>query len=581
MRGWSRRQERSCFRVKLSPGESLLEALEKAGVHIEALCGGRGLCGKCRVRVASGASMLRGGELPEGWRLACQVKAIASAEVEVEVPRESLLREQRLLSEGLEPEVELSPAITVAEVEVDKPSLRDQRADSTRLLSRLKAAELTLQALRKLPHAARSGRAYVVKAGSMVVDVSAEKPRILGLAFDLGTTKLAGSIVDLETGGTLASGAALNPQVKLGEDVITRAAYAIQHGVEELNRLLVDGLNKLARSLAEAAAVKLESIREIVAVGNTVMHHTLLSLPLDYLTRAPFTPVLGEPATFKASELNLKPSEALVYLPPPIAGFVGSDALAGVLAVELAESSMLIDLGTNTEVALSHQGKLYVCSAAAGPAFEGATLSHGVRASPGAIERVWIDPECFKVYYRTVGGEPPTGLCGSGAIDLLAEAIKVGAVDETGRILPSPITTEVEGQKMIVATWVDSKPIGLTQRDVRELQLAKAAVHTAAQTLIEEAGVRELARLHLAGAFGTYLSTESAARIGMLPSAPVKHTEYAGNTALAGAKALLKSTALRAKAEQLAKSAVHIELAAHPSFQERFLKALMLKPQQI
>lgn len=577
MRRWSRRQERRCFKLKLSPGEPLLEALEEAGAHIEALCGGRGVCGKCRVKVASGASMLEGGELPGGWRLACQAKAVVQAEVDVEVPRESLLREQRLLSEGLEPEVELSPAVAVAEVEVDKPSLRDQRADSTRLISKLEA-KLTLQALRKLPYVARLGRVYVVKAGSLVVDVSAEKPRVLGLAFDLGTTKLAGSIIDLETGATLASGAALNPQVRLGEDVITRAAYAIQHGVEELNKLLVKGLNKLARSLAEAAAVRLEDIREIVAVGNTVMHHTLLSLPLDYLTRAPFTPVLGEPATFKASELNLKPSEALVYLPPPVAGFVGSDALAGVLALKLGNSSMLIDLGTNTEVVLSHQGKLYVCSAAAGPAFEGATLSHGVRASPGAIERVWIDPETFKVYYRTVAGEPPTGLCGSGAIDLLAEAIKVKAVDEAGRILSSPLTAEVQGQKMIVATWVDSKPIGLTQRDIRELQLAKAAVHTAAQTLIEEAAIKELSQLFLAGAFGTYLSTESAARIGMLPAAPLKEVRYAGNTALAGAKALLKNKSLRAKAEQLAKSAVHIELAAHPGFQEKFLKALLLKP---
>ena len=573
----------------------MFSLLRSAGYYFPSSCGGKGLCGRCRVRVLEGSGLLApptaaekrflsAGELAGGWRLACQARAISEGRLLLELPKP----EHQLVLEGLERPVELKPAVARRRLRLARPTLADLRPDAERLLSALGATRLDLAVLRRLPDVLRSGRELTaILRGREVLDVRADAGRLLGLAVDIGTTKLAAYLMDLEAGELLATVGDVNPQVAYGEDIISRIAFAMREpgNVRVLQAKLVEGINRLLEKACEEARAGPSDVYEVLCVGNTVMHHSLLGISLSGLGASPFTPAIAEPLELKARELGLRAAEgACLYLPPPIAGFVGSDALADIISTGLHEAdgpAMLIDIGTNTEVVLAHEGRLWACSCASGPAFEGWRITCGSRAVRGAIDSVRLAGRADEVAYTTIGGDRPVGICGSGLIDALAELYRAGILDQTGRMLELPglkrLRRGPDGVLEFVLAWREEagvdRDIVITQKDVRELQLAKAAIRTGAEILLAKAGLeaRELEVLYLAGAFGSSLDISNAKAIGLCPDVPEERIRYVGNAAGAGARMMLKNVELREEAARVARQVIFVELAVEPGFKEKFL----------
>jgi len=410
----------------------------------------------------------------------------------------------------------------------------------------------------------------------------------VGVAVDLGTTKLAGYLLNLETGETLASVGAMNPQLAYGEDVMARITYALQEpeGAERLRQAAVEGLSQLVRDLCAQAGVPPEHVVEAVVVGNTAMHHLFLGLPTRPLGLAPYVPVESGPLDVRARDVGLPLAPgAMVHLLPTVAGFVGADHVAALLATRMEEAdrpTLLLDIGTNTEIGLSVGGNLFSCSAASGPAFEGAHIRFGMRAAPGALERVRMIEG--RVYWETVEGAPPVGICGSGILDAVAELRGAGFLNGRGGWANSdrpPFLSGDNGPEFVLVPAEASglgRAITVSRKDVGEIQLAKAAIAAGWQILLEEAGIREsdLARVLVAGAFGTYIDIGHAVAIGLLPRLPLDRFEQVGNVAGTGARMALLSRAERERAARLARRVRYVELTVHPSFRERFAQALQL-----
>ncbi len=479
--------------------------------------------------------------LADGWRLACQAEAFA--DVRLHIPPESLTAAQRLQTEGQEADVALDPAV-------------------------------------------RTPGAY-------------------GLAVDIGTTKLAAYLIKLETGETVAKAGAMNPQIAYGEDVVSRIAYAGREpdGAKKLQTVLVDALNDLLDGMCTEARIPPEKVLDAVLVGNTVMHHLVAGLPVEQLGRAPFTPATIEPLTLPAALLGLALGPgAQVYLPPVIAGYVGADHLAMLLAtgmnihhrehgerrenkrglsVDLSspkgtvrsavnKNIIALDIGTNTEIALLAGGQITCCSCASGPAFEGAHIKEGMRAAPGAIERArWGDG---KILWQTIDNQPPVGICGSGILDVAAALLDGGLVKPTGQLIVGneyplvPATETGLGRGLLV-----------TRKDLHEIQLAKSAIRAGVEVLLANAGLvaADLDEFIVAGAFGTYLDLGSAVRVGMFPSLPMEKFRQVGNAAGVGAKQMLVSMTKRREAEKLAINLNYIELATNRYFLDAFMKNLI------
>jgi len=584
--------------LPVRPGENLFSSLREAGYYFPSSCGGRGLCGRCKVRVLEGAEalsppsaaeerLLTPEELSEGWRLACQASVLKEGRLLLELPKP----EHQLMLEGLERPVPLRPPAAKASVKLVRPSLEDLRPDVERLFQAVGATRVDLSVLRELPDLLRSGQElHVVVRQGEVLAVRAEDFPLLGLAVDIGTTKLAAYLVDLEAGDLLATVGRVNPQIAYGEDIVSRITFAMREpgGARVLQEVLVKGLNELVEEVCRLAKAEPSDVQEVVCVGNTVMHHTLLGISLAGLGVSPFTPAVAAPLEVKARELGLRVGEgAYIYLPPPIAGFVGSDALADAISSglhETDETAMLVDIGTNTEVILAHEGELWACSCASGPAFEGWRITCGTRAIRGAIDSVRLDERTGEVVFTTVGGEKPVGICGSGLIDALAELYRAGLLDRTGRMVKRPglrrLRERPDGVLEFVLAWREEAAtdhdVVITQKDVRELQLAKAAIRTGAETLLARAGLsaEDLDVLYLAGAFGSSLNVVSARAIGLCPDVPEERIRFIGNAAGAGARMLLKDVELRREAEELARRVRFVELAVEPDFKEKFLEAL-------
>jgi uncharacterized 2Fe-2S/4Fe-4S cluster protein (DUF4445 family) len=417
-----------------------------------------------------------------------------------------------------------------------------------------------------------------------VIAILAPKRRQLGLAIDLGTTKVAGYLVDLSDGRTLAARGIMNPQISYGEDIISRIATVV-HSPDDaavLQKLAVEGINELCANLCTEAGAEPEEILEAVVVGNTAMHHLFLRLPVKQLAVSPFVPAVSRALEVRAGELglNIAPG-AYVHLLPNIAGFVGADHVSMLLATDAwqaKETTVALDIGTNTEVSLVYKGKIATTSCASGPAFEGGHIKYGMRAATGAIERLRIDGD--RIQYQTIDGAPPVGICGSGILDALAQLYLAKIVEEGGRIIGNrPRVRPYKGQREFILVSKEErngKPaITITQHDVRELQLAKAAIRTGIQVLLETAGCAEddIRQVIIAGAFGTYIDVASAVAIGMLPSLPLKRFRQVGNAAGMGAKLALISLKSRAKAEAIASRVSYIELGSAPKFEQVFVQA--------
>jgi len=409
----------------------------------------------------------------------------------------------------------------------------------------------------------------------------------LGLAIDLGTTKLAGYLVELETGRTLAMAGAMNPQIAYGEDVMTRIAYAME-GEEQtvtLREVAVGAVNDLARNLCAQSGHLPEEIVEAVVVGNTAMHHLFLGLPVRQLGLAPYLPAVNEALDVKAREVGLEIAPGgYVHLLPIIAGFVGADHVAMILSTEIyeAEGTVLgLDIGTNTEVVLRANGRLIACSTASGPAFEGAHIKDGMRAAEGAIERLRI--VASGVEYQTIGDAPPVGLCGSGVLDAVAQLRQLGVVDERGNMGDHPRVRHTEHGPEFVLVMAEEggngRDVVLTRGDVGEIQLAKGAIRAGINILLDEAGLSEqdIDQVIIAGAFGTYIDVSSAIIIGMFPPLPLERFNQVGNAAGMGAKLALVSKEQRAKAAEIARQVEYIELTNDSRFVDEFAKAMYLK----
>jgi uncharacterized 2Fe-2S/4Fe-4S cluster protein (DUF4445 family) len=511
------------------------------------------------------------------------------------IPAESMTTPQRIQVEGLEIRVPPEPAVRAYRVQLSAPSLKAPGADADCLLQtlsqqhKLRCTKIDIAALRTISDQLRSwkwkGQAAV--RNGEVIAILSPRSRQLGLAIDLGTTKVAGYLVDLRDGRTLATKGIMNPQISYGEDIISRMTAAVHSPADgtALQKLAVDAINELSVNLCTEAGTKPEQILEAVVVGNTAMHHLFLRLPVKQLVLSPFVPAIGRALEVKARELGLDIAPgAYVYLLPNIAGFVGADHVAMLLATnawQAKETTVALDIGTNTEVSLVHKGKIATTSCASGPAFEGGHIKYGMRAATGAIERLHIDGN--RIHYQTIDGAPPVGICGSGILDALAQLHAARVIDEGGRITDNRRRVRIsKGQREFIlvdkAERKGKPAITITQHDVRELQLAKAAIRTGIQLLLETSGCSEdnIKQVIIAGAFGTYIDISSAVAIGMLPPLPLSHFRQVGNAAGMGAKLALISLRSRAQAEAIASRVNYLELASTHSFPPTFMQASYL-----
>ena len=532
-------------------------------------------------------------ELKQGYRLACQT--YAKSDVKVHVPPESMTAQQRTQVEGMEAAVAPDPPVRAYTVKIPVPSLADLRADDRRLLDTLEQQHqvscslIDDAVLRDMSPRLRSWewQAQASVRDGEVVAVSPSPTPNLGLAVDIGTTKIAGYLVDLETGKTLASIGIMNPQISYGEDVITRIGRARESPAEaaRLQNVVITALSQIAIDLCGEVKARPENIVEAVVVGNTAMHHLFLRLPVAQLGLAPYVPAASQALDVKAREigLNIAPG-AYVHLLPNIAGFVGADLVAVLIATEpwkVGKVVLTVDIGTNTEVCLITDDDMTSVSCASGPAFEGAHIQCGMRAASGAIERLRLVDN--KVEYQTVYGTPPIGLCGSGILDAIAQLYRVGAIDKGGKMRDKhPLVRNVKGRNEFVLVKEGEREGGravtITQQDVREIQLAKGAIYTGIKLLLEarNRSEAEIEQVIIAGAFGTYIDVASAITIGMLPRLPLSRFRQVGNAAGTGARLALISRQKRTEAQAIARKIKYIELAADPRFMSTFVDAIKI-----
>ena len=604
-------------KLDVTIGETIFEAAKEMGIRLESFCGGHGTCGKCRVIIRRGKeslSSLSGAEefflskdeLDDGFRLACQAAINKRGIIIVEIPYWSQLDQQRLLLEGLERLVKLKPSVKNFIVHLREPSLLDVRSDIDRLLDAVKnqirlRPRIDYECLKKIPLVLREGHWTVTATlwmNSEIISVKPESPRggVYGVAVDIGTTKLALYLVNLETSETLMSTSMVNPQISYGEDVISRISYimADDENLERLHRVIIEGINRLIDESCVKIGITAEEIYDMTVVGNTAMHHIFLNIYPKYVALNPYPAALQSSINIKARELGITANRgAYVYMLPTVAGFVGGDAIGDIIATEIYKSDklmMVIDIGTNTEIILGNRNRLIACSCASGPVFEGAHITYGMRAATGAIERIWIDPKTLEVRYQTIDNAKPRGLCGSAEVDILAEMIKAKIITSNGRFNPKLETERLRKNRDPIEFVIVRKDetainndIVVTQKDIREVQLAKAAIYTGTSILMRQMNITptEIQKIMIAGAFGNYIDPLNARTIGMYPDVPLRRVGLVGNTAGSGARMALLSTKVRRLAEKVAREVQYIELGADPMFQEEFLKATYLPHKEI
>jgi uncharacterized 2Fe-2S/4Fe-4S cluster protein (DUF4445 family) len=586
-------------RGECQSNETLLACARRLGVGINSICGGVGTCHACKVQVLSGTvskptsheiETFTPQELKEGWRLACQT--YPTSDCRLNVPPESMTTSQRVQIEGLEIAVQPESAVRAYRLRLAAPTLPDPHADDDNLLEainrqyQLNQSRVDIDLLRILSEKLRTWNweCQAVVRDEEVIALIPLLTHPLGVAIDLGTTKIAGYLVDLSDGRTLAAKGIMNPQISYGEDIISRMTAVITSQDEggQVRKLAVEGINELIANLCAEVSTNREEIVDAVVVGNTAMHHLFIGLPVRQLALSPFVPAVNRALDVKATDIGLSiASGAYVHLLSNIAGFVGADHVAMLLATEAwkAKGSIVaLDIGTNTEVSLIHHGKITAVSCASGPAFEGGHIKDGMRAAVGAIERIRIADD--NIQYQTIDQALPVGICGSGILDALSQLYLAGIIDEGGRINENhPRVRTSKGQREFVLVGDEEREgqpaITITQHDVRELQLAKAAIRAGIHVLLDANGCPEdeIEQVIIAGAFGTYIDVSSAMAIGMLPALPLNRFKQVGNAAGMGAKLALISLSKRAEAHALASRVNYIELGSTPHFERIFAQA--------
>ena len=598
--------------ARLPQGNTILDAAKKADIEISAVCAGRGLCGKCRVVVKDGSQNLEPAsrleamslskeELAAGYRLACCATLNREGTTLVEVPPESRVEQQRLLVAGIETAVLRNPSVKKLLIHLSKSSLENMKSDSEVLLEGLSrlghqvSPSIGYDALTQLSLAIREGNWSVtitLRDDREIISVEAGDTtnKTYGLAVDVGSTKIAAYLLDLNEGRVAATASAPNPQIPYGEDIISRVSYASRSdkNLRQLQGVIVACINKLLLETCASAGVNALGVYDAVLVGNTVMHHLFLGINPRFLALSPYPPAIKSSISVRAKDIGLKINPgANAFVLPNVAGFVGADAVADVLATEICNAkqlSMMIDVGTNTEIVLGNEQRTISCSCASGPAFEGGHIEYGIRAEPGAIENVYIDPSNLEPGFKTVGDRRPRGICGSGIVDAVAAMLKTGIINKHGLINTKLNNPRIFAGRIpqYVLAWKDESDAGhdiaVTQRDVQEIQLAKAAIYSGATILMRHLNVEasKIQKVFLAGAFGTYVDPQSAVIVGMYPDIPLERVQFVGNAAGSGARMALLSREVRADADRLVQRIEYVELAADPSFQREFTEALQL-----
>ncbi len=615
-------------RGRFPVGTPLLQAARTLGVDVDSVCGGRALCGRCQVLVMEGdfskhgvnsraanLSPLSAAEqqfarrrpLPDGHRLSCSARI--EGDLVVDVPASSQVHRQVVRKAADTRVITLDPVVHLHYVEVKQPDMHDPSGDLQRLMNALQEEwsltnlQCDLQVLQSLQRTLRAGEWQVtvaVHAESRIIGIwPGLHERLFGMAVDVGSTTIAAHLCDLESGEVVASTGSMNPQIRFGEDLMSRVSYSMMNpgGAQQMTEAVHAALDALAVEVARAAGVAVDDILEVTLVGNPIMHHLLLGIDPVELGGAPFALATDGALTIRAAEIGLKlHPNARIYLLPCIAGHVGADA-AGMILAERPdlgdELTLLVDVGTNAEIVLGNRHRLLACSSPTGPAFEGAQISCGQRAAPGAIERVRIDPATLIAKFKVIGSdlwsdEPGfneavaatgvTGICGSGIIEVIAEMYLCGIINQDGvvdgqlagrsdRIVPS-------GRTFGYIVHQGAVPLQITQNDVRAIQLAKAALYAGIKLLMEHMDAGHVDRIRLAGAFGSHIDVKYAMLLGMIPDCDLSRVASAGNAAGTGARIALLDNASRTRIEELVRRVEKIETAIEPKFQEHFVEAM-------
>lgn len=522
----------------------------------------------------------------------------------VRIPEETGLRIRQVQSTGLERETRLNPSVKKAHVRIAGPTLSDVLPDSERLIQALRRSgdlpdlRIDPNLLPILPRLLRECEwdvtAVLPTPGQVcAIERGDTTSQLYGCAVDIGTSKLVGVLVDLSTGKTLSTLFVENPQLVYGEDIMSRMSYAMKahENSLQLKSSVLSAINQLLERSCADAGITPSQVYELVIVGNTAMHHFLLGIESRHLALSPYVPAVKAPLDLHAKDVGiLAHPHANVHMPPLVAGYVGADAVADVLASGMRESdelSLLLDIGTNTELFVGNRNGIVSCSCASGPAFEGAHIRQGMKAVYGAIERVRIDSTTLNVEYETVGGEKPVGICGSGMLDTVAELLRCRVIDSKGRFqkIDTRRLTEVAGDRAFVLAQAEETstgdPVMVTQRDIGEVQLAKAAIHTGCTILMRHAGVRasDLKRIYIAGSFGNYVNPANAKLLGLIPEVPTQIIRFVGNTAIAGAKMCLSSLEARNEAKRIGEQVKYIELGADANFSREYAASMYLPHQ--
>jgi len=627
-------------RGHVEDGVSLRAAARELGVDIESICAENATCGKCKVLVEEGNFerygitsrrehltpvtadeadyFARRPKLLEaqGWqvgqvRLSCQAKV--HGDVLISVPEESQGNKQIVRKSATQRNIDIKPSLRKYLVEMAPPTLANPQADRERLTKGLAASmSLVRRGEADLPSPDSLTVDYpilrslsdILRAGKFKVTVTVWQDReivrvepgyvegLFGAAVDVGSTTIALYLCNLENGDILAAESEMNPQIVYGEDVMSRIQYTLTNkdGLETLHKVVIKTINQLLKQAAKTAEIQTDDISEMVLVGNTTMHHLLLNLSPKYLGHAPYVPVVHHSVDIKARELGLSINPSgNIHVLPTIASFIGADT-SGVLIAEephhQPENWLIIDIGTNAELVLGNKERLVCTSTPTGPALEGAHVEYGMRAAPGAIERVEIDGNTFEPRYKIIGEEnwntgQVKGICGSAIIDAVAEMFRVGILDSRGRFkggVTSERILETDRGSAYILAWARETSIGhdipITSQDVRAIQLAKAALYVAARTLLRETGIGTPDKIILAGAFGSYIDKTKAMLIGMVPDCPLENVYAVGNAAGDGARIALLNVEKRREAAEVARQVTRYELPTDPDFQNEFMLAL-------
>ena len=582
-------------RGRCPEGNSLLGCARLLKVDLVSICGGLGACRRCKIQIISGAvspptavdrDAFTATELEQGWRLACMT--FPQSDIRVLVPPESLSAPQRTQVEGLDLRVNPDPLARSLEVQLTPPSLGDPKSDDQNLWGALErdhgvhpgTIDLAVQQVFSTKLRSLRWKAGVVLRESEIIALDASSTRWIGLAVDIGTTKIAVYLVDMKTGDIAASSGLMNPQISYGEDVVSRIYTAGQSAENalKLQSLLIDALNGTIAALCAEIGSEPTHITDAVIVGNTAIHHLFLKLPVKQLGLVPYVPAVRSAVDIKARDLGLKTAPgSYVHILPNIAGYVGADHVAMLLGIEMDGRkgvTLALDIGTNTEICLNCNGRMKSVSCASGPAFEGAHIQFGMRAAKGAIEHVRLSGTRLEI--QTIEGAAPVGICGSGPLDGIAQMLQNGVIDPSGRMLDHALVRKrSDRREFVLVERPGEEDIVITQKDVRELQAAKAAIRLGIQALLEDAniGVADIDRVIIAGAFGTFIDVQSAVAIGMMPPLPLERFQQVGNAAGTGARLALISRDRRRSALEIAARDGYIELACIPEFNTKFAEA--------